>query len=168
MISVPNKRRHEDLEDRGHFHQAKRLCNGFGSCGQVEYGAVVDSPMDTRENQQQGLQNCNSLRNHHAQNMVYTAQAGVYPQMCPRCMAGEPGHINHIMGCWTVQPLIFEKTWCTGGKNNILLTLVQVFCALRTYIIVKTIYFFNLSTCSKGMFLKFILRHSYIGQGFLI
>ncbi|KAJ8365482.1 hypothetical protein SKAU_G00143130 [Synaphobranchus kaupii] len=58
MISVPNKRRHEDLED---FHQAKRLCNGLGSCGQVEYGAVADSPMDTRDHQQQGLQNGNSL-----------------------------------------------------------------------------------------------------------
>ncbi|XP_061088401.1 uncharacterized protein si:ch211-221j21.3 [Conger conger] len=89
IISVRNKRPQEDLEDSGHFHQAKRLCNGFGSCGEVECGAEAGSPMDTRENQQHGLQKCNSLPNHHDRNMVFAAQVGVYPQMCPRCMAGE-------------------------------------------------------------------------------
>ncbi|KAI1886992.1 hypothetical protein AGOR_G00201460 [Albula goreensis] len=91
-------RRHEDLEDPGHFHNAKRLCNGFGNHGQVEYGAVAESPMETWENQQQGFQNVNAVMNHHDPNMVYAAQAGASPQMCPRCMAGESGHINHIMG----------------------------------------------------------------------
>ncbi|KAJ8404852.1 hypothetical protein AAFF_G00332390 [Aldrovandia affinis] len=99
MITLQNKRGREYLEDREHFHPAKRLCNGPGSCGQIEFAAVVESPMDTWENQKQGLQNGNTVLNHHDPNMVHTAQAGASPQMCPRCMAGESGHINHIMGC---------------------------------------------------------------------
>ncbi|KAG7492561.1 hypothetical protein MATL_G00016640 [Megalops atlanticus] len=98
MISVQNKRRLEDLENLAHFHQNKRLCNGLASCSQVECGAVGESPMDTWEIQQQGLQKSNAVASHHETNLVYTPQ-GVTSQFCPRCMAGESGHIKHIMGC---------------------------------------------------------------------
>ncbi|KAJ8264473.1 hypothetical protein GJAV_G00149570 [Gymnothorax javanicus] len=97
LISMSNKRPHEDLNDPGYFHQSKRLCIDLGVCGPAEYGAVAECLMKTQENQH-GLQIVNGIRNHLDQNTVHAAQAGVYPQVCQRCMAGESGHINHLMG----------------------------------------------------------------------
>ncbi|XP_045557075.1 uncharacterized protein isoform X1 [Salmo salar] len=78
----------------------KRLCNRVGVCIQVEHGGMVtDSAMDTWDAsmQQQSVPNSNSgvSINHPASNMVYAVQGS---QRCNRCLAGEPGHINHIMG----------------------------------------------------------------------
>ncbi|XP_038846618.1 uncharacterized protein si:ch211-221j21.3 [Salvelinus namaycush] len=100
MTPLQNKRRHEGDLQNWKDCQAKRLCNGVGVCIQVEHGGMVtDSAMDTWDAsmQQQGVPNSNSgvSINHPASNMVYAVQGS---QRCNRCLAGEPGHINHIMG----------------------------------------------------------------------
>ncbi|XP_042172624.1 uncharacterized protein si:ch211-221j21.3 [Oncorhynchus tshawytscha] len=95
MTAVQKKRRHEgDLQTRKDC-QAKRLCNGVGVCVRVEHGGMVtDGAMDASM-QQQGVPNSGVGINHPASNMVYAVQGS---QCCNRCLAGEPGHINHIMG----------------------------------------------------------------------
>ncbi|XP_039521280.1 uncharacterized protein C10orf143 isoform X3 [Pimephales promelas] len=78
-----------------HLHtQTKRLCNGLGGSGHVECGVVVDTPMDTWD-----APNHNPQNGHNANvpGMVLPAPGRGAGQHCPRCMAGEPGHINHIM-----------------------------------------------------------------------
>lgn len=100
---LQNKRGREgDPEDWG-FNPNKRVCNGLESCVQAEYGALTESPMDTWEIQQVShlkdttttiINNNNHLQVHAK---VLEAQNGSGPQCCPRCLAGEPGHINHIM-----------------------------------------------------------------------
>ncbi|XP_063076925.1 uncharacterized protein C10orf143 [Engraulis encrasicolus] len=94
-----NKRRLE--EEHGNWEcQPKRLCGGLVGCGHIEYGAVADCqcPMDTWEIQPQVVPPNGNRGTKVAPDM--SAQ-GNRPaaQCCPRCMAGESGHINHIMGC---------------------------------------------------------------------
>ncbi|XP_043109095.1 uncharacterized protein si:ch211-221j21.3 isoform X2 [Puntigrus tetrazona] len=90
---MQNKRRHSgDLEQR--HNQSKRLCNGLGGCGRVEYGAVMETPMDTWDGQNHSPQNGHSAS---VPGTVLPAPGRGAGQHCPRCMAGEPGHINHIM-----------------------------------------------------------------------
>ncbi|XP_041749246.2 uncharacterized protein si:ch211-221j21.3 [Coregonus clupeaformis] len=92
MTPLQKKRRHQGDLQNWKDCQAKRLCNGVGVYIQVEHGAIVtDSGMDASM-QQQSVPN--SI-NHPASNMVYAVQGS---QCCNRCLAGEPGHINHIMG----------------------------------------------------------------------
>ncbi|XP_072523626.1 uncharacterized protein [Salminus brasiliensis] len=98
---LQNKRGREGDQEEWDF-QAKRVCNGLQSCVQVEYGTLTESPMDTWEAQQViPLKDTISSNNHHHQVQVHAqvleAQNGSASQCCPRCMAGEPGHINHIM-----------------------------------------------------------------------
>ncbi|XP_034148781.1 uncharacterized protein si:ch211-221j21.3 [Esox lucius] len=103
MTPLQKKRSHEGDLPTWNNCQAKRLCNGVASCIQVEYGAGTDCAMDTWDTsmQQQGFPNRNNgvAVNHPASNMMVSAVLGGDPlQRCPRCMAGEPGHMNHIMG----------------------------------------------------------------------
>lgn len=91
---MQNKRRHSgELEQR--HNQPKRLCNGLGGCGRVENGAVMEAPMDTWDSQNHSPQNEQSASVPGMQ--VLPAPGRGAGQYCPRCMAGEPGHINHIM-----------------------------------------------------------------------
>ncbi|XP_014071758.1 uncharacterized protein [Salmo salar] len=103
MTPLQKKRRHEGDLQPWRDCQAKRLCNRVGVCVQVEHGGMVtDSAMDTWDAsmQQQSVPNSNSGVgiNHPASNMVYAVHAVQGSQRCNRCLAGEPGHINHIMG----------------------------------------------------------------------
>lgn len=91
-----NKRRHED-EQENWGCQSKRLCTAVAGYGNIEYGAVGESPMDTWELQQHVLPNGN--RGHEVVPAMSPPQDRASGQCCPRCMAGESGHINHIMGC---------------------------------------------------------------------
>ncbi|KTG41513.1 hypothetical protein cypCar_00047792 [Cyprinus carpio] len=68
---MQNKRRHSGELEQGH-NQSKRLCNGLGGCGRVEYGAVMETQMDTWDAQ-----------NHSPQNGHSASVPGM-------------GHINHI------------------------------------------------------------------------
>ncbi|XP_066522605.1 uncharacterized protein si:ch211-221j21.3 [Hoplias malabaricus] len=77
-------------------YQPKRVCNGLESCVQIECGALTASPMDTWETQQVSLLKDNNI-SQHASSKGLAAQNGGAQQCCPRCMAGESGHINHIM-----------------------------------------------------------------------
>ncbi|XP_048026217.1 uncharacterized protein si:ch211-221j21.3 isoform X2 [Megalobrama amblycephala] len=72
----------------------KRPCSGLGGRGHVEYGVVVDTPMDTWDAPNHSPQNGHSAS---VPGMVLPAPGRGAGQHCPRCMAGEPGHINHIM-----------------------------------------------------------------------
>ncbi|KAG5262338.1 hypothetical protein AALO_G00274100 [Alosa alosa] len=95
ITPLHNKRRHE--EEHGNWEcQPKRLCSGVVHCRNIEYGAVGESPMDTWEIQQQVLPNEN--RGNEVVPVMSTPQGRSSAQCCPRCMAGESGHINHIMG----------------------------------------------------------------------
>ncbi|XP_062330709.1 uncharacterized protein si:ch211-221j21.3 [Osmerus eperlanus] len=94
MRAIQKKRRHEGDLEKWNACQAKRACDGVGDYAQVEYGAVADCPMDTWESavHQQGAPNGNGVL------PLSDPTASRPPQCCPRCLAGEPGHINHIMG----------------------------------------------------------------------
>lgn len=118
MTPLQKKRRHEGDLQPWRDCQAKRLCNRVGVCVQVEHGGMVtDSAMDTWDAsmQQQSVPNSNSGVgiNHPASNMVYAVHAVQGSQRCNRCLAGEPGHINHIMGYWLVIVMIRDclKNW---------------------------------------------------------
>ncbi|TRY99164.1 hypothetical protein DNTS_030567 [Danionella cerebrum] len=94
-LSLIQTKRRLDGGLEGCHNQPKRLCNGLGGCAKAENGMVIDSPMDTWDAQN------HSTHNRHGASvpgMVLPSlgQAG-RGQLCLRCMAGEPGHINHIM-----------------------------------------------------------------------
>ncbi|XP_017338125.1 uncharacterized protein si:ch211-221j21.3 [Ictalurus punctatus] len=88
---VQNKRQREEEHSQWDC-QPKRACTGLGRCIEVRCDVVMDSPMDSWDTPQVGHQN-SANANHHVTTMVL----GTAQQSCPRCMAGEPGHINHIM-----------------------------------------------------------------------
>ncbi|KAL7869549.1 hypothetical protein AOLI_G00135370 [Acnodon oligacanthus] len=92
---LQNKRGREGDEEEWDF-QPKRVCNGLEGCVQVEYDALTESPMDSWETQQVNPLK-DTVNNHQMSTKVLAAQNGNAQQCCPRCMAGEPGHINHIM-----------------------------------------------------------------------
>ncbi|XP_073774972.1 uncharacterized protein si:ch211-221j21.3 isoform X1 [Danio rerio] len=91
---MQNKRRHSGELEQWH-NQPKRQCNGLGGCGQLEYSVVVDTPMDTWDAPNHSSQNGHSANVPVMQ--VLNAPGRAAGQHCSRCMAGEPGHINHIM-----------------------------------------------------------------------
>ncbi|KAK6487340.1 hypothetical protein HHUSO_G8490 [Huso huso] len=104
MLSVQNKRRHE-VEDLGEWENlnqpTKRFCGGLESCIQFDNAAANDQlgecPMDTW-NMQQPVSSHDprsKTANQHS-SMVYANGSGSV-QPCLRCMAGESGHINHIV-----------------------------------------------------------------------
>ncbi|XP_077056342.1 uncharacterized protein LOC143709657 isoform X2 [Siphateles boraxobius] len=95
ISTMQNKRRHGGEYEQLH-KQAKRLCNGLGGSEHVEYGVVVvDTPMDTWDAPNHSPQNGHNANVPGMQ--VLPAPGRGAGQYCPRCMAGEPGHINHIM-----------------------------------------------------------------------
>ncbi|XP_048026218.1 uncharacterized protein C10orf143 homolog [Chanodichthys erythropterus] len=94
ISSMQNKRRRSGEFEQWH-NQAKRPCSGLGGRGHVEYGVVVDTPMDTWDAPNHSPQNGHSASVPGMQ--VLPAPGRGAGQHCPRCMAGEPGHINHIM-----------------------------------------------------------------------
>ncbi|XP_046708896.1 uncharacterized protein si:ch211-221j21.3 [Silurus meridionalis] len=85
---VQNKRQREEEQHCQWDSQAKKACTGLESCIEVRCDVVMDSPMDSWDTHQNGA-NANA----HLTRMGFVAAQ----QPCPRCMAGEPGHINHIM-----------------------------------------------------------------------
>ncbi|KAK6482224.1 hypothetical protein HHUSO_G16828 [Huso huso] len=101
MVSVQNKRRHDEVEELGkweNFNQpTKRVCGGLESCIQFANDQLGECPMDTLNMQQPVSSNDprSKTANQHS-SMVYTNGSGSVPP-CLRCMAGESGHINHIM-----------------------------------------------------------------------
>ncbi|XP_047673705.1 uncharacterized protein si:ch211-221j21.3 [Tachysurus fulvidraco] len=86
-----NKRQREEEHSQWES-QAKRTCTEMVSCIEVKCDVMMDSQMDPWDTQQVGHQN-GASPNHRIAAMVL----GTTQQPCPRCMAGEPGHINHIM-----------------------------------------------------------------------
>ncbi|KAJ8013589.1 hypothetical protein DPEC_G00031340 [Dallia pectoralis] len=96
MASCERKRSHEGDLSTWNNCPSKRLCNGVAGAGdvQVEYGAGTDCAMETWDTRQPGY----VAANNPAYNTVGTVLGGHPLQRCPRCMAGEPGHMNHIMG----------------------------------------------------------------------
>ncbi|XP_028825930.1 uncharacterized protein C10orf143 homolog [Denticeps clupeoides] len=75
--------------------EAKRARTGTNGCTQVGCGAVAEVAMvtwDTRH--QQGFQN----GPRRLPNDAGLPEGRGPGQQCVRCMAGESGHINHIMG----------------------------------------------------------------------
>ncbi|KAA0724923.1 hypothetical protein E1301_Tti014795 [Triplophysa tibetana] len=93
---MQNKRRRSGEMEQW-LKQSKRLCSGLGGCGQVEYSGVMEAPMDTWNPPNQGPQNGHGANGHVPGMQVLGAPGRGAGQFCPRCMAGEPGHINHIM-----------------------------------------------------------------------
>ncbi|XP_067286320.1 uncharacterized protein si:ch211-221j21.3 isoform X2 [Pseudorasbora parva] len=94
-ISPMQNKRRRSGEIEQWLNQAKRQCNGLGGRGHVEYGVVVvDTPMETGDAPHHSPQNGHSAS---VPGMVLPAPVRGAGQHCPRCMAGEPGHINHIM-----------------------------------------------------------------------
>ncbi|XP_050979654.1 uncharacterized protein C10orf143 isoform X1 [Labeo rohita] len=87
--TMQNKRRHSGELEQWQ-NQTKRQCNGLGGCGQV-----MDTPMDTWDAQNHSPQNGHNTSVPGMQ--VLPAPGRGAGQHCPRCMAGEPGHISHIM-----------------------------------------------------------------------
>ncbi|XP_076855553.1 uncharacterized protein LOC143510264 isoform X2 [Brachyhypopomus gauderio] len=88
---LQNKRRGEEDYVRWEC-QSKRMCPGLGRSVQVEYGAVTARQVDTREPPLVRPPNHSSTAHH-----ITTPGGSVQLQRCSRCLAGEPGHINHIM-----------------------------------------------------------------------
>ncbi|XP_051968579.1 uncharacterized protein C10orf143-like isoform X3 [Xyrauchen texanus] len=93
---MQNKRRRSGELEQWHT-ESKRLCSRLGGCDQVEYGAVMDTPMDTWDPPNHSPQNGHGGNGHVPSMQVLAAPGRGAGQGCPRCMAGEPGHINHIM-----------------------------------------------------------------------
>ncbi|XP_065118636.1 uncharacterized protein [Paramisgurnus dabryanus] len=93
---MQKKRRHSEEVEQW-LKQSKRLCNGLGGCGPVEYNGVIDTPMDTWDPPNHGTQNGHGANGYVPGMQVLGASGRGAGQICPRCMAGEPGHINHIM-----------------------------------------------------------------------
>ncbi|XP_066549591.1 uncharacterized protein C10orf143 [Amia ocellicauda] len=107
VIAGQNKRRHElELENWQHLNPAKRFCGALGRCEQFENGAVAESPMETWDPQQPGLPQDPCVNSpasltftaSQSHDMNTVSQCGGLAQPCVRCLAGESGHINHIMG----------------------------------------------------------------------
>ncbi|KAL4640178.1 hypothetical protein GN956_G12192 [Arapaima gigas] len=96
MVASQNKRRLEvDMENCHYFNPSKKLCNGLGVCNQFHHSGPVSFPMNTQEMENVHKDNLSSSS--HDTSTVYVARSNGSGQ-CPRCIAGEPGHINHIMG----------------------------------------------------------------------
>ncbi|KAG7324887.1 hypothetical protein KOW79_011203 [Hemibagrus wyckioides] len=86
-----NKRQREEEHSQWEC-QAKRACTELVRCIEVKCDVMMDSPMDSWDTPQVDHQNGASPNQH-----ITTMVLGATQQPCPRCMAGEPGHINHIM-----------------------------------------------------------------------
>ncbi|XP_051778954.1 uncharacterized protein si:ch211-221j21.3 [Erpetoichthys calabaricus] len=99
MFALQNKRRHEVEETSAEINQpTKRVCIDFGNAGGIQ---VQEYPMETWD-MQESVQNMA-----HPGNIVSPSfTLNSYPYMasrnsnsgpCLRCLAGESGHINHLM-----------------------------------------------------------------------
>ncbi|XP_048843530.1 uncharacterized protein si:ch211-221j21.3 [Brienomyrus brachyistius] len=97
MLASQNKRPLEggDLEGWNHRGPSKKFCSGLGAGDKAECAGMVDCSMATLE--KQGAHGGAAMRFDSGPNAGYTLQAGSSGQ-CLRCMAGESGHINHILG----------------------------------------------------------------------
>ncbi|KAL0964769.1 hypothetical protein UPYG_G00328650 [Umbra pygmaea] len=102
MSLLQKKRRHEEDLPTWRNCQAKKLCDGVSGCVQHNYDVVTDIAMETWDTsmQQSGPPNSNHVVTitHPASAMGSIVQSSHPLQRCKRCMAGEPGHMNHIMG----------------------------------------------------------------------
>ncbi|XP_030058829.1 uncharacterized protein C10orf143 homolog [Microcaecilia unicolor] len=100
-----HKRR--QLEDAGHPN-SKRICKGLGTLpngNSTVNHQISDCHIDNWDMQhfpQQSVSTNDGIPEHMRESQSYgifqnTESRGLV-QPCPRCIAGESGHINHIMG----------------------------------------------------------------------
>lgn len=97
-----HKRQRDEEHSQWEYHsQTKRVCLDLVRFTQVKCDVLTDSPVDPWDTLQISNRNGTSTNNH-------TRVVNTIQQCCPRCMAGESGHINHIM----------QRYWSRGHTGS--------------------------------------------------
>ncbi|XP_064418210.1 uncharacterized protein SI:CH211-221J21.3 isoform X2 [Latimeria chalumnae] len=93
-IKRPPIKNHQE-EGEQYTPTNKRFCSGLESCLSIQNGHMY-SHLNNSQTEPAGGSVLKSLG--ESPGLVINHERGDIIQPCSRCMAGESGHINHIMG----------------------------------------------------------------------